>query len=163
VRDTLTGTTTLVSRAAGADGVVANANTFGATISADGTKVAYYSSATNLVPGVTTPAIYERDLATGAMTVVSRGDGVDGTLPSHDHLRDPPPQTTTRGAPAADGTATTAPGYSSQISADGTKVAFVGSNPLTPDAGTAHPQVYVRDLAAGTTTLVSRADGAAGT
>ncbi len=82
--------------------------------------------------------IYRRDLATGATELVSRATGADG-------------------APA-DGT-----NEQPTVSADGTRVAFVTAAKL--DA--AHPdlteQVYVRDAAAGTTTLVSRADGAAGT
>src|SRR5207248_11564797 len=48
VRDTLLGTTALVSRATGADGAAANSVSAQPSISADGTHVAFLSAATNL-------------------------------------------------------------------------------------------------------------------
>ncbi len=60
-----------------------------------------------------------------------------------------------RGATAANGTSSDA-----AISADGTRIAFVSR--ATNLGGAEGHQVYVRDVAAGTTTLVSRAGGAGG-
>ena len=256
-RDTLTGATTLVSRAAGPDGAVANGGSGSAAVSADGTKVAFFSTATNLIGGVPADEIYERDLSTGAITLVSRADGTagaaatlvvntgtlalnadgskvlfsatddhlvpidnnhhidvfvrdvnagtttlasttttgtslnnnafigslssDGTrvafltnatnvgdgvtdIQNHVHVRDLLAGTTTLvdRATGAAGVPETGSSFSAQLSADGTRVVFASLNPLTPDAGAATNQVYVRDLTAATTTLASRADGAAG-
>lgn len=101
------------------------------SLSADGTRLAFLSRANDLVADDTNPApdIFVRDLATGATELVS----VDAS-----------------GAPV--------PGKTSLrpvISADGTKVAFAtDANLAANDTGTA-TDIYVRDLASGTTTLVS--------
>ncbi len=256
-RDTLTGATTLVSRAAGPDGAPGNGFSSGATVSADGTKVAFYSNASTLIAGVSGMQVYERDLATGALTLVSRANGAAGAAAAHvdpsgsialsadgsrveftadDNnlvagdtnnqadvfVRDLNAGTTTiasttasggpgngfsiGGSLSSDGTlvafystssnlgdgvpnnnthvhvrdlltgtltlvdradgATGTPAVNTsiypQLSADGTRVVFTSTDPLTADAGTTKFQIYVRNLLTATTTLASRADGAGG-
>jgi Tol biopolymer transport system component len=130
--------TTLVSRAGG-NGAAANSNSIQPSISADGRYVAFESRASNLAPEAKggTIEIFVKDMQTGAVTLVSRADGPAGAV-ADDHAYEP------------------------SISADGRYVAFASAaRNLSPD-DTAFNDVYVRDLAAGTTALVSRASGAAG-
>src|SRR5690606_24694600 len=77
VHDRQTGVTQRVSVAS--DGTQANANSFVAAISADGRYVAFYSIATNLVPGDTNGAsdIFVHDRQTGVTQRVSVAS--DGT------------------------------------------------------------------------------------
>jgi hypothetical protein len=144
VRDRVTNTTILVSRADGAGGAPANADSgFGplgyvsVAISADGSHVAFASKATNLVPGVTTPGqLYVRDLNTNQTVLASRADGATGAV-----------------ANAASG--------DPSISADGHRVAFDSdaTNLGDPTSGA----VWVRDLNTNKTILTSRANGPSGT
>jgi hypothetical protein len=69
------GTTTLVSRASGTTGVQGNGVSSFPTISADGRRVAFFSQASNLVPGDTNGPLYDwymRDLQTQTVALVSR-------------------------------------------------------------------------------------------
>lgn len=144
IRDLTAGTTSLVSaNSAGTNS--ANGRSYGAAFSRDGSKVAFSSAATNLGPTdpSAAPDIYVRDLATGTTTLAS----VNGT-----------------GTGGGNGAS-----QSPQFSPDGTKVAFVSdASNLGPtdtnvclDWSEEPPierpclDVYVRDLAAGTTSLVS--------
>src|SRR5262249_42963813 len=143
VRENKTGVTELISRASGADGAAGNGNSgprlharslpVGApSISADGRYVAFASAADNLVPGDTN----------GHVDVF---------------VRDRVANTTTRVSLKTDGTEAGDDSFDPDISADGTRVAFTSNAVLDP----AHEvydttSVYVGDLAAGTTTLVSR-------
>jgi Tol biopolymer transport system component len=144
VRDLEANTTTLVSRAGGADGAKANgpswAGSHRAAISADGRYVAFESWASNLHPddGDTTPDVFVRDLEAHTTTLVSRAGGADGDK-GDDYAVSP------------------------AISADGRFVAFESdATNLHPDDGDSNYDVFVRDLEAHTTTLVNRATGAAG-
>jgi hypothetical protein len=106
-------------------------NSVGSSLSADGTKVAFHSSATNLDPGDTdaTLDVYVKDLTTGDITLASTSDtGVKGNSQS----------------------------FTPSLSDDGTKVAFVSSstNLVSGAAG----GVYVKDLTTGTITLASTSD-----
>src|SRR5262249_16834818 len=107
------------------------------------TKVAFYSQATNLISGVPVSGdeVYERDLVTGALTLVSRADGAAG----------------------AAATAVLRSGALA-LSADGSKVEFSASdNNLVAGDTNGKADVFVRDLNAGTTTIVSTtATGGAG-
>jgi Tol biopolymer transport system component/glycosyltransferase involved in cell wall biosynthesis len=103
LRDLATGTTTLVSDSAA--GVAADAATRDATISADGRTVAFRSAAFNLLDP-TDPAyatvrghteIYEKDLASGKVTLLSEAGYIEGDNSS----------------------------FTPSLSADGSKVAFV--------------------------------------
>jgi Tol biopolymer transport system component len=135
VRDLLTGTTTLVSRATGVGGTAANADASVNGISDDGQRVLFTTTADNLVGGPAAERVYVRDLAAGTTTVASRANGPSGTV----------------------ATATGA-----AISGDGNSIVFITAAPLDPDAYPGVVHVYVRDLAAQTTTLVDRDTGFAG-
>lgn len=137
VRDLAAATTTLVSRADGVDGTIADDDAQGARISADGSHVTFASTATNLgTPGVVRH-VYLRDLANGRTIVVDRANGAGGTLSDGESEGATP-------------------------SADGRFVAFV-SRGTTLDPADADPatsdDVYVRDTVASTTVLVSRRSG----
>ena len=144
VRDLLTDTTVLASRASGSDGVPANYWSGFPSISTDGRFVAFTSSATNLDPADTEleppPSVgidegmdvFVRDLVTGTTTLMSRASGpagADGNRPS--------------GSPS--------------ISADGRLVAFqsYATNLHAGDADL-RSDIYVRDLQTATTIFVGR-------
>lgn len=139
VRDRRTGSTTLVSRATGADGSKGNGDSTGAVISADGKRIVFTTRATNFDPVDTDGFVdvYLRDLATSTTTLLSRRTGVDGSK---------------------------AGGNSSNmaLSADGAAVAFVTSEPLDSADSDATIDVYLRSIDTAATTLVSRADGVSG-
>ena len=140
VRDLVAATTTLVSRAAGAGGAKSNGLSFFPAISADGRSVAFESQATNLHPADTDAAedVFVRDVVAGTTTLVSRATGATGVKGN-------------------------VPSYDAQISADGRHVTFsTQATNLDPADTDAADDVFVRDLMAATTTLVSRASGAAG-
>lgn len=138
LRDLDTGRTLLVSRATGAAGAKGDAVSSSPAISASGSRVVFVSRSTNLGDGDTdtTGDAHLRDLDAGTTTLVSAAPA----------------------GPKSDGVT-----YAAVIDAAGTRVAFAGQSTnllgLTPLLG----RVFVRDLAAGTLTLASRADGAGGT
>ena len=137
VRGLSSSTTHLVSRASGA-GAVGNRASSSPSMSDTGEFVAFESESTNLDPSATTDRsrIYRRQIDFGGATVlVSRRTGADG-------------------APAE--------GHEPSIADDGSRIAFT-SDPLEAiDAADTNSfaDVYVRDMAAATTVLASRADGA---
>jgi Tol biopolymer transport system component len=126
--DTWTGATARVSLTN--SGAEANSQSDLASISADGRYVAFESTSTNLV-GSTSPAawsVYIRDLLAGTTTRVS----VDSS-----------------GNPA------TTNSFAGGISGDGRFVAFVCASQLTPNDQNLVQDVFVRDVQARVTTLVS--------
>jgi hypothetical protein len=131
VRDLVNGTTTLVSVNSAGTGP-GNAGSDNATITPDGRYVVFESSATNLVANDTTGGInvFVRDLVAGTTTLVSVNQA--GTGPGNSSAQD------------------------ASISDDGRYVAFdsSASNLVNGDDNGAS-DVFVRDLVAGTTTLVS--------
>ena len=140
VRDLVAGTTTLVSRASGAGGAAADARAHDAGISADGRYVVFRSGADNLSPdddnGVNN--VFVRDLVASTTTLISRRAGAGG-------------------APANAGSS------NPSISGDGNRVAFAsGANNLSNEDVNGVENIFVRDIAAATVTLVSRATGAGG-
>jgi len=140
VRDLEADTTTLVSRATGVAGADGDSESWSPAISADGRFVAFSSAASNLHPddGDGTYDVFVRDLQANTTTLVSRAAGVSGAK--------------------GDGNSSYA-----AISADGRFVAFSSkASNLGPDDADATTDVFVRDLEANTTTLVSRATGIAG-
>jgi Tol biopolymer transport system component len=143
VRDLATGMTALVSRAAGPTGAAGDGESTDPSISADGRHVAFVSQANNLVGDdakVVQTDIFVRDLDTGAVELVSRASGATGAA-STDYSFEP------------------------SISGDGRYVAFASGAPLVGDDvdEQSFPQdVFVRDRATATTTLVSRKSGGAG-
>jgi uncharacterized repeat protein (TIGR01451 family) len=126
VKNLLTGEVILASRAA--DGAKGNSVSSGAAISADGTRVAFNSGATNLHPsGVR--GIYVKDLVTGEVLLAS---------------------STASGVPA------NAAAGSLSLSTDGTRVAFTtGATNLDPRDPVADEDVYVKDLVTGQLWLAS--------
>jgi Tol biopolymer transport system component len=137
VRDTETGTTTLVSRADGADGAGGDGNSANPSISPAGRYVAFESEADNLSDSDddSVTNVYVRDLVAGTTTLVSRADTGPADGPSHNP----------------------------SIAANGAFVAFesTAANLSDQDDDTTS-DVFVRDISGGTTTLVSRpATGAA--
>jgi Tol biopolymer transport system component len=152
-RDNLTGETLLVSRASGANGAAANGTSSASgggisagpgspqgspAISADGNRIAFASAASNLVAGDgnNVPDVFVRDVAAGTTTRVSvTAGGAELTFPSGD--------------PA--------------ISADGNRIAFATRSAIDAAADLNNAaDIYIRDLAAGTTLLASRIDGPGG-
>lgn len=97
-----------------------------------------FGTASSHLPGGgdQTQQIYRRDLTDGKIELVSRADGIDGT-PSE----------------GSDWPA---------VTPDGRYVAFATFGPLDPADTNDRGDVYVRDMVAGTTRLVSRADGVSG-
>jgi Tol biopolymer transport system component len=140
VRDLLTDTPTLVSRAAGPAGAAGNGHSGAPSISAEGRFVAFGSGASNLHPDDSGDFsdVFVRDLQSDTTTLVTRAAGPTGT--------------------ASNGSSS-----SPAISADGRFVAFTSeASNLHPDDADSAEDVFVRDLQSDTTTLVSRASGPSG-
>ena len=134
LRDLDSGQTILVSRGSGGKG---DGESGFADVNGDGTRVAFSSYATNL------------------------GDG-DTDNKADVHLRDVAAETTSLVSATPDGTKSD--GFASRMSIDdsGTRIAFDARATNLPGGDGSHSQVYVRDLAAGTLVLASRADGPEG-
>ncbi|MEP9351911.1 tandem-95 repeat protein [Xanthobacter sp. KR7-225] len=137
VKDLATGAVTMVASASNGTPGIGYSNSF--TFSPDGTKVLFMSEASNLVPDDTNGAtdIFLKDLATGELTLISSAS--DGTL-GNDYSG------------------------SFAFSPDGTKVVFwsYASNLVAGDTNDAM-DVFAKDLATGTVTLLSSAsDGTPG-
>src|SRR6266567_6273337 len=144
LHDRQSGETALISRASGVNGAKGNGDSTGAQISADDRFVAFGSLATNLHPDDTDDAcdVFVRDLANQTTILVSRASGASGAK-----------------ANQVKGT-----GCTLAISADGRFVAFESTaTNLDPNDTDYLPDIYVRDIQALTTTLVSRASGLNGT
>ncbi len=123
VRNFAAGTTLLVNQSTG--GVISNAAAFVPVINADGTAVAFQSTASNLVNGVTGLQIYVRNLVAGTTSLVSQSTG---------------------------GAASAATATSPLINADGTLVVFqTTAVNLVP--GASSNQIYIRNLSDGTTVI----------
>jgi Tol biopolymer transport system component len=139
VRDAATNVTTLASRATGAGGVAGDGFSLNASISADARFVAFESVADNLSPDDNAfTNIFVRDLVTNTTTLVSRRTGPAG-------------------AGANDNS------FQPDISGDGRYVVFQSdANNLSRADNNAFTNIFVRDLVANTTTLVSRRPGPGG-
>src|SRR5690606_11174494 len=134
VKNLATGEVTLAS--VNADGVKADRASGLPSLSANGTKVAFVTEATNFDPVDTngTADFYVKNLVTGALHLVSMTSiGTVGTS----HSSDP------------------------SLSADGTKVAFTTRSRLVVSDTNGRDDIYVKDLRTGTLTLASV--GVAGT
>jgi Tol biopolymer transport system component len=177
VHDRQTGQTTRVSVAS--DGSQANHQTVGQTMSADGRYVAFYSYASNLVPGGTNGGFntFVHDRQTGQTTRASldtsgalQGDdpsfSADGRYlafrhyygsRSHDiFVQDRHTGETTQVDVASDGTGGNSGSMYPSISADGRYVAFwsAASN-LVPGDSNDVDDIFVHDRLTGETTRVS--------
>lgn len=135
------GTTLLVSAADGSSQPLptpVGSSTLSGTrsVSADGRRVVFVSNADGLAPDDDDAVsnVYVKDRGTGAVILVSRATGVAGL-------------------------AATSGSSGATISADGTKVAFSTTAALDPADANGVSDVYVRDLVASTTRLVSHTAG----
>jgi Tol biopolymer transport system component len=129
VKDLATGDIVLASTAD--DGTKGNGDSFDPSLSADGTTVAFGSTAANLDPADTDAYVdvYVKDLVTGdiALASITR----DGTKGNNDSIRP-------------------------SLSADGTRVAFESfAMNLDPADGDFDQDVYVKDLVTGEVILAS--------
>jgi len=134
VYDVASRETTLVTAGPGNGG---NGWSGSASISGDGTTIAFYSNATDLLPTATSNSgnIFVYDVATDETTLVTAGPGNGANSWSQ----------------------------IPQISADGTKIAFASrATDLLPTATTNTSNVFAYDVVTGTTTLVSAGPGNGG-
>lgn len=132
VHDHGTGSTALVSVSTA--GVPAAGRSSAASVSADGSRVAFWSAANNLIAGDTNlfSDVFVRDRSAGTTVLVDRIAG-SGAIPTLWALTP------------------------TSLSADGTRVAFVTQASLDGILdGNTLADVYVRDLAANQTILISR-------
>ena len=134
VKDLTTGSLTLVSR--DSSGTIGNGFSEMPSISPDGSKVVFASSASNLVAGDTNGQedIFLKDLTTGAVTLLSSDiNGVQGIRDSNTPIFSP----------------------------DGSKVAFLSSSGnLVIDSSNGYQKLFIKDLTTGAVTFVSvAADG----
>ncbi len=130
LRDRVTGTTTLVSRASGVSGAAANSDSFDVSVSDNGRYVAFSSGASNLVAGDTNnaPDVFVRDTVANTTERVSVGFIGEGSGGSS----------------------------TPQISADGRFVAFDSdADDLVPNDDNLSYDVFVRDRLSGSTERVS--------
>jgi Tol biopolymer transport system component len=129
VKDLTTGTIARISTDAA--GVEGNKWSSSPVFSPDGSKVAFYSNASNLVPGDTNGAydIFVKDLATGAIARIStNAAGVEGNGWSHSPVFSP----------------------------DGSKVAFASqASNLVPGDTNGTYDIFVKDLATGAIARIS--------
>ena len=133
VRDLVAGTTVLADRRAD-DGTPGTGRAETPVISGAGNRVTFFAPQALTSEAIASGgAIYVRDLTTDTTVLASRADG-------------------------ADGVAVTSP-FAPSLNRDGTRVGFVGTGTALPGGQDTLGEVYVRDLAAGTTRLVSAVDG----
>jgi hypothetical protein len=190
VRDVAANRTMLASRADGPAGASANDWAGNAALDADGSRVAFDTSATNLGDGDTDPQtdVHVRDLETGRTLLAGGGNGgsyspaidasgthvafaseasdlgdgdKDGTRDIH--VRDLGTRALRLVSTTPKGVKGDAGSHAPQISEDGTVVAFYTNAPALLPAGAAtHQHVVVRDLARNTLVAADREDGANG-
>lgn len=131
VHDIPSGTNTLATRADGEAGAPATGSSFFGEISGDGRKVAFESTATNLGDATGHLHIYLRNLDDETTALLDRAtNGTIGTAALSDYL---------------------------SVDETGDRVVFATNDHLDPTIDTdGVPDVYVRDVSAGTTMLVSR-------
>ncbi|WP_298962002.1 Hint domain-containing protein [uncultured Methylobacterium sp.] len=190
LKDLVTGAVTRVSTTASGD--QANGSSIAPSLSADGTKVAFRSTADNLVAGDTNGArdVFVKDLNTGAVVRASvAADGREGSLGGFNPVLSPDGskvafqsydpnlvagdtagdldvfvKNLTTGALTRVSTPALEPGSSLTWSSDGSKLAFAATRrDLPPGQSGNNGNVYVKDLGNGRLDLVSRdAGGRAG-
>jgi len=188
----LSAPSTLVSRATGVNGANGNNQAGGPEISDDGTKVVFYSNASNLGPAGDSYGAYLRRLSDSTTTLVSAdndyaaspaisGDGTAITWfeGGAEAGNDPdvmsvfgrtfgePVQLISRpggDAPYLRSAAVTEYGRPNAhaVSADGRYVVFAANSSRLPGASQYRYQVFRRDLRTGALDLVSRANGPGG-
>jgi fibronectin type 3 domain-containing protein len=135
--DQTTNASTLVSHTTGSNLIVSNSASFDATISADGSSIAFQSYSTDLVSGqVDTPVtsdVFLYSAATGNITLVSHVAGSAATAAMQC--------------------------WSAVISADGNSIAYISlaTDLVTGQTGPANGSLFLYDCITGTSSLVSHA------
>ncbi len=142
VKDLVTGSVVRASTTTA--GAQAGNHSFSPSLSADGTKVAFTSEASNLVPGDTNGKVdvFVKDLPTGAITrasVTAAGKQGLGADPSVE----------------GENTGKYGSSYGASLSADGSRVAFVSYGKLTDNDRNPYADVYVKNVATGNVALAS--------
>jgi Tol biopolymer transport system component len=185
--DLATGDVTLVDRAS--SGAAADSSSSQPDVDGDGGRVAFLSSASNLGGG-TVSSLYVRDLASSTTTWASvPQDGLPthdtAEAPSIDRdgarvawvetntafgfamagseqvfVRDLAGQATTLASTGPAGAANLG-AFGPSLAADGSRLSFASGATNLPGSTPGYSEVFVRDLAAGTTALGATADGAA--
>ena len=184
VKDTQTGTLSRVSTSSA--GVQANCDNLAPAISADGRYVVFASNASNLAAGDTTNGtdIYIKNMQTGAISLISKGEGGSGCAPSINSngryvvfrsaqpslvpndgngkfdifLMDMQTSTISRVTTSSTGAeANDDSDYSSSISADGRYVVFgsLASNLVAGDTNGTW-DIFLKDMQTGAISLISR-------
>jgi Ca2+-binding RTX toxin-like protein len=150
MRDLQTNVTSLVSAASSGLTNTANSGSYNATFSANGRYVAFESTATNLVAGVTdangTKDIFIRDLQTNTTSLVSTASSSSTNTANYVYS-------------ALDNISGS---FGATFSADGRYVAFesTATNLVAGVTDTnGRPDIFIRDLQTNTTSLVSGAAG----
>jgi Tol biopolymer transport system component len=141
LRDTLTGTTTLVSRADGPAGAAADGSSHNPSISLFGKHVAFDSDADNLASDLDPSVrnVFARSMADGAVKLVSRGNPVIGSPDG----------------PAGDGDSA-----NPSISSNGERIAFESAaNNLSTVDDDSVTNVYLRNLRFRSTTALACTTG----
>ena len=164
------GTTTLVDRAPGAAGAVADSFSSQPALSHDGRRIAFSSAAGNLGAGAGGVRVYVRDLSAGTTVAAGRsgsGAGFHPTLSADGgrvafvsgragHARILVGDVARGTVLAVSGGATEGIALDPSLSADGQRVAFSSTRrDLAPRRSRGPRAVYVRDLSASRTALVS--------
>jgi hypothetical protein len=181
--DAQQGTTTLISHSAGLPATAADGTSFNAAISGDGSTVAFFSTATDLVSGVTVPSgsveLYLYNTATGVITMASTEFGSSTTGSNGANPQIPPSPSThwlnTLGYSA--GSASLGQDINGlaipSLSSNGQYIVYIddatnlaaADTGLDPYSGLANTNVFIYDnnssdgAAYGTNTLVSHAAG----
>lgn len=141
VRDLVTSTTTLVSRASGTAGAKGNGFSYIPSISRDGSVIAFSSAASNLNPADT--------------------DNVRDIFLRNWSNANP---TTTLASVSSAGVKGNGESFDPSIASDGTRVAFISlANNLDPAETDAMGDVFVRDLTSSSTVWASRGSSNTGT
>ena len=141
VKDLTTGTVQLVASKLGQSGTTGNGHSYPLAFSPDGTKVLFYSEASDLVPSDTNGRLdaFVKDLTTGTVQLVSSKLGQSDTI--------------------GNGSS-----YPVAFSPDGTKVLFYSdASDLVPSDTNGTADAFVKDLTTGTVQLVSSKLGQNGT
>ena len=173
VCEVATGRTTLVDRASGADGAPADGFASQPALSHDGRRVAFSSAARNLGAAGAGVHVYLRDLATG--TTAAAGGGPAGAFEPAlsasaeqvafvsargGHARVLLHDITTGRTTALSGAGSAGIALDPAVSADGARVAFASTRTALANRRSAGPRtVYLVDVAAGRTTLISAGPG----
>ena len=136
--DIATASTTLITK--GSSGTGGSSASYNPSISADGTKIVFFSWATDLIAGTTTDAasnIFLYDVPSATTTLITTGSsGIGGNLPSQNP----------------------------KISSDGTRIVFESyANDLIPgETANGAINIFLYDIATATTTFVTKGSSGIG-